>query len=180
MWLRIHAYKKKKKMAVCILVCFLITKDKNSKRLANRTVFLQGSERAGEYKSACRYITTCSVFVCLPGDEAAQVGSADCKLSPVFGALQRPHHTSRAEPEGERPRSLPPDRPKCSREVGDGSAWRRAHLHMQRRKKTKMPCFHLCLLGNNIAVLMLYISDRRAVHMHTNRLLRNNKGPGPL
>lgn len=57
------------------------------------------------------------IFVCVAGDEAAQAGAADCQLSAVSGALQRPHHTGRAEPEGERPCSLPPDRPKRSRKV---------------------------------------------------------------
>lgn len=39
----------------------------------------------------CHNVATCALFV--PGDETAQVGSADCKLSPVFGALQCPDHT---------------------------------------------------------------------------------------
>lgn len=39
----------------------------------------------------CRNVATCASFV--PGDETAQVGSADRKLSPVFGALQCPDHT---------------------------------------------------------------------------------------
>lgn len=52
------------------------------------------------------------------GDEVAQAGPADRELPTVSGALERPHHPSRAEPEGERPRPLPPDRPKRSREVG--------------------------------------------------------------
>lgn len=60
---------------------------------------------------------TCSSA--LAGDETTQVGPADCQLSPMSGALQRPHHAGGAEPEGERPRPLPPDCPKRSRKVGD-------------------------------------------------------------
>lgn len=62
------------------------------------------------------------------GDEVAQVGPADSELPTVSGALERPHHASRAEPEGERPRPLPPDRPKRSREVGVGVRRQETHV----------------------------------------------------
>lgn len=69
-------------------------------------------------KSCCTRATLLE-FVNIAGDETAQVGSADCKLSPVFGTIQRFNHTSRTESEGERPRPLPADCPKCSRKVGE-------------------------------------------------------------
>lgn len=74
--------------------------------------------------SAQHCICLCVVL----GDEVAQVGPADRKLPTVSGALERPHHTSRAEPEGERPRPLPPDRPKRSREVGVGACREETHV----------------------------------------------------
>lgn len=70
----------------------------------------------GETSARVHFLTCASA---LAGDETTQVGAADCQLSPVSGALQRPHHAGGAEPEGERPRPLPPDRPKRCRKVGD-------------------------------------------------------------
>lgn len=84
-------------------------------------------------------------FVCVLGDETPQVGSADCKLSAVSGALQRPDHASRTEPEGERPCSIPPDCPKCSRKVGDAV---HGHTHICAYSKVDKGSGRQTLLGN--------------------------------
>lgn len=66
----------------------------------------------------CQNVATLAVLVLVSGDETAQVGSADCKLSPMLGALQCPHHPGWAEPKGERPCTLPSVCQERGREVG--------------------------------------------------------------
>lgn len=92
------------------------------------------------------------MFVCVLGDETAQVSSADCKLSPVSGALQCPHHTSRTKPEGERSRSLPPDCPKCSRKVGNVVLRHAVHTSARTGRGRKV-----------MQILLCYITGQRAV-----------------
>lgn len=80
-----------------------------------------GCQDSGFVRMNINHVSQHLLCVLFPGDETAQVGSADCKLSPVFGALQCPHHAGRTEPEGERSRALPPVCQERGREVGDAT-----------------------------------------------------------
>ncbi len=88
------------------------------------------------YNSSMRYLSYENVYVvkglCVGlGDEVEEVGPADCELQTVSGALECPHHTGWAQPEGERPHPLPPDGQECGGEVR-GHTHTHTHRHCQR------------------------------------------------
>lgn len=137
---------------------------------AKSDVFLQVTGWANKLM-CCDIATFVCLFVCVLGDETAQVGTADCKLSAVSGALQRPNHTSRTEPEGEWPRSLPPDCPKCSRKVGDVV---HSHTHICAYSKVDNVSWTINSACEWLFRSKIVFLSAKELYMHTNMLLRKS------
>ncbi len=111
------------------------------------------------YNSSMRYLSYENVYVvkglCVGlGDEVEEVGPADCELQTVSGALECPHHTGWAQPEGERPHPLPPDGQECGGEV-------RAHTHTHTHTPSLpawiqlLSTLHICWCRLLLSVLLL-------------------------